>query len=78
MNKSVAWAFAFSCFVLGCAAATVAVPPARAANAQKWEHHCTGWSASTVNENAKKFGLQGWEMVGFTAEGTMCFKRPLP
>jgi hypothetical protein len=72
-------------FILGCAASTFVVPPARAGSSpQKWEYSCFSDSgAEDVTKQANAMGAQGWELASAAAEPHMghlpiwCFKRPL-
>jgi hypothetical protein len=73
-------------FIAGCGAAVVAplvIPPAHAQGAPRWEVFCSSSPISRdysgpMTQNGNAAGAQGWELVGFTDSGTMCFKRPAP
>ncbi|WP_394834576.1 DUF4177 domain-containing protein [Pendulispora rubella] len=47
------------------------------ANLPRWEHLCMGgWGESTYSDFLNEAGEQGWELVGMTHTGLVCFKRP--
>ncbi len=72
-------------FLVGCVAARVAIPPARAGTTpQRWEYLCDsvgGFSPLEKMQQAmNKAGAEGWELVAaFGANGNAyCLKRALP
>jgi hypothetical protein len=77
--------FIAAVFILGCAvgggASRFVVPPANAANVQRWDYFCfmTPFDEGILAK-AKQAGAGGWEMVlvAVTPSGNnVCFKRPL-
>ena len=67
--------------LLGCAGSAAMNSPSSAraeARAPAWEHMCMGPSMSVdgINDDVKKAGREGWELVTMT-EGIVCFKRPV-
>jgi hypothetical protein len=61
------------CGGAGGARALADYPP----TAPKWQHMCLGPSGSVsgINDDVKKGGDEGWELVTATG-GIVCFKRP--
>ncbi len=79
-NLNIPLAIGFA-FAAGCAAAQFVVPPARAANVQRWEYLCfdANWPKN-VQAKANEAGKQGWELVGSSdrSDAVWCMKRPVP
>jgi hypothetical protein len=84
-NRSSA-AFVLFGIVVGCVANRALVPPARAAEAPRWQYACFDEAAGEkeVAKMANEYGQQGWELVTASArptpefnQTTWCFKRPL-
>jgi len=69
-------------FVVGCAAASAVVPPARAAAATRWEYVCyPSQHAGGVQQKLDALGKEGWELQTFGRNGSddfFCLKRALP
>jgi len=79
MNKITVSALLVAAFALGCATATLVVPPVRAGTSPtRWEYHCIARAhLEDLQEDSSKLGVQGWEMAA--GDGNhWCFKRPLP
>lgn len=81
--RSSVWVGLSLAFAIGCATARFVVPPAHAANVQRWEYLCFAESgASEVQQKLNAAGAQGWDLVaangGDTHSDRWCMKRPLP
>lgn len=53
--------------------------PSRPADAcyPNWEHMCVYPALGGFDELLNQAGAQGWELVTFTEQGGLCFKRPV-
>ncbi len=91
MKRTIGIAVAFVAFAIGCGFSAIApqfvAPPAKAgAQVQKSEYLCTQVRASgtqarlmaEMQKTANQAGGEGWEMVSFDRDGSVCFKRSLP
>jgi hypothetical protein len=64
--------------ISGAGGETNTIPP-RPADAcyPSWEHMCVYPALGGFDELLNEAGAQGWELVTFTEQGGLCFKRPV-
>lgn len=69
-------------FVVGCATASLVVPPARAAGVTRWEYVCyPSEPVGVVQQKLDALGKEGWELQSagrYKTDDFFCLKRTLP